>query len=137
MVISLYCERTEEHRIQKINLNCDLSFFAKIHRLLWLFEVCWLLFLKLSLLRAFILLFLCGIACCGHYVIITDPTILLRISLFLKFLLSNEVLSLRSLLMFFHSSVLLRIFNTKIGHEKKKKLRPMSSLGLTLKWQRL
>ena len=61
------------------------------------------------------------------------PKILLRISLSLKFLISNEVLSLRSLLSFCHSSVLLRLFNTRIGHEKMKKLRPMSSPGLTLK----
>ena len=61
------------------------------------------------------------------------PKILLRISLSLKFLISNEVLSLRSLLSFCHSSVLLRLLNTRIGHEKKKKLRPMSSPGLTLK----
>ena len=61
------------------------------------------------------------------------PAILLMTSLPLKFLLSNEVISLRSLLNFCHSSVLLRIFNTRIGHEKKKKLRPVSSPGLTLK----
>ena len=56
VVISFYCDRTEENRIQKINLHCDWRFFVNILRLFLLFQVCWLFVLARSLLYELILL---------------------------------------------------------------------------------
>ena len=56
VVISFYCDITEDCRIQGYSFDCNSRIFAKILSLLWPFEGCWLFVHTRRLLHALILL---------------------------------------------------------------------------------